>query len=82
MKLVDLWAMEADDMIVLVIVDDDEKSNTSEKEPSEACTEVDNIIETAEKHGEYITIKSELEDPEHQHDYLEDGNTSEVGHYF
>lgn len=81
MKLVDLWAMEAeDDMIVLVVVDDDEKANPSEKDfsSSEPCMEVDNIIEAAQKHGEYIQIKIEPEDAEYQCDYIEDGDTSEV----
>lgn len=75
-----------DDMIVLVVVDDDEKAKSSEQdtlacEPPDACIEVDNIIETAQKHGEYIPIKLEPEDDVYQCDYLEDGITSEVHAY-
>ncbi|KAJ8721883.1 hypothetical protein PYW08_004285 [Mythimna loreyi] len=75
--------MEADDdMIVLVVVDDDEKAKSSEKDfsistPSATCIEVDNIIETAQKHGEYITVKIEPQDDDFQYEYLEDGITSE-----
>lgn len=69
--------MEAeDDMIVLVVVDDEEKTNIPsleiKREPEcspEDAMEVTDIIETAEKHGEYIV---KIEPEELECDFLED----------
>ncbi|CAH1638057.1 unnamed protein product [Spodoptera littoralis] len=69
--------MEAteDDMIVLVVVDD-EKTKDLEKEASESNSEskneVDNILEIAQKHGEYVEVKLEPEDDNCDYEYLED----------
>lgn len=69
--------MEAeDDMIVLVVVDDDDESTKpSEMEflSSEALNEVDDILEKAQKHGQFIEIKPEPMD-DYPCDYLEDNN--------
>lgn len=77
--------MEAteDDMIVLVVVDDDDKSKGLEKneEPSsESNNDVDNILEIAQKHGEYVEVKLESEDDECDYEYLEDEKVTEVGY--
>nr|XP_049694198.1 zinc finger protein 33A [Helicoverpa armigera] len=71
-----------DDMIVLVVVDDDDEKaksseNNSVSEPSISSVEVDNIIETAQKHGQYIEVKQEPID-EYQYDYLEEDFKTEV----
>ncbi|KAH9643572.1 hypothetical protein HF086_011353, partial [Spodoptera exigua] len=74
-----------DDMIVLVVVDDDEKSRGSEKEvkepdsepASESNDQVDNILEIAQKHGEYVSVKLDSED-ECDYEYLEDETATET----
>uniref|UniRef100_A0A2A4J4K7 C2H2-type domain-containing protein n=1 Tax=Heliothis virescens TaxID=7102 RepID=A0A2A4J4K7_HELVI len=72
-----------DDMIVLVVVDDDDEKakgseNNSVSEPSVTSDEVKNIIEAAQKHGEYIQVRQEPADDEYQYDYLEEDFKFEV----
>ncbi|XP_026734809.1 zinc finger protein 260-like isoform X2 [Trichoplusia ni] len=64
--------MEPEDMIVLVVVDDDESGKSLEKDNlvTNSCMEVENIIETAQKHGQFIDVKTEPEDYE-EYDYLD-----------
>ncbi|KAJ8731588.1 hypothetical protein PYW07_004752 [Mythimna separata] len=84
-KLVDLRAMETEDnMVFLVVVDDDKKGKSSKRkiptvEPSKTNIEVDSILETVQKHGEFILLEPKQEIDDDQQDYLEDGNASETG---
>ncbi|XP_075978198.1 uncharacterized protein LOC142977944 [Anticarsia gemmatalis] len=67
-----------DDMIVLVVVDDDEKTKDShieiKTEPGTSSDDfgaVNDIFETAEKHGKFIAVKLEPPDEE-DCDYVDD----------
>ncbi|CAD0201498.1 unnamed protein product [Chrysodeixis includens] len=64
--------MESEDMIVLVVVDDEESGKSLEKDCSQnnTCMRVEDIMETAKKHGQYIDVKTEPEEYE-ECDYLE-----------
>lgn len=74
--------MEPEDMIVLVVVDDDESGKSLEKDNlvTNSCMEVENIIETAQKHGQFIDVKTEPEDYE-EYDYLDSEFKPEVFSY-
>lgn len=71
--------MESEDMIVLVVVDDDESGKPLEKDNfgNSTCMKVEDIIETAQKHGQYIDMKTEPEDYE-ECDYLDSEFKPEV----